>query len=79
MAKRWGENRARILSENIELDRQLTALTEKIAAGERTVLELAGQESQHRDALAAADELLRELRLRIEVGHTHDVRRSKSN
>ncbi len=67
---RWGETRARILSENIELDRQLTALTEKIAAGERTVLELAGQESQHRDALAQADELLRELRLRIEAGHT---------
>jgi chromosome segregation protein len=67
---RWGETRSRILSENIELDRQLTALTEKIGAGERTVLELAGQESQHRDALAQADELLRELRLRIEAGHT---------
>jgi chromosome segregation protein len=67
---RWGETRSRILSENIELDRQLTALTERIAAGERTVLELAGQESRHRDALAQADELLRELRLRIEAGHT---------
>jgi chromosome segregation protein len=67
---RWGETRARILSENIELDRQLTALTERITAGERTVLELAGQESSHRDALAQADELLRELRLRIEAGHT---------
>jgi chromosome segregation protein len=67
---RWGETRSRILSENIELDRQLTALTERIAAGERTVLELAGQESQHRDTLAQADELLRELRLRIEAGHT---------
>ncbi len=35
---RWGENRARILTENIELDRKLTALGEQIVAAERSVL-----------------------------------------
>jgi len=66
---RWGENRARILTENIELDQKLTALGEQIAAAERSVLELSEQEARHRDALAAADEVLRDLRARIETGH----------
>ena len=66
---RWGENRARILTENIELDQKLTALAEQIVAAERSVLELSEQEARHRDALAAADEVLRELRARIETGH----------
>jgi chromosome segregation protein len=66
---RWGESRARILTENIELDQKLTALGEQIAAAERSVLELSEQEARHRDALAAADEVLRELRARIEAGH----------
>ena len=72
---RWGENRARILTENIELDQKLTALAEQIAAAERTVLELAEQEARHREALAAADEVLRDLRARIETGH---ARRSRN-
>jgi chromosome segregation protein len=66
---RWGENRARILTENIELDRKITALSEQIVAGERSVLELSEEEARHREALAAADEVLRELRARIETGH----------
>jgi chromosome segregation protein len=69
--QRWGENRSRILNENIELDQKLTTLTEEIAAGERTVLELAAEEVQHRETLAAADEALRLLRARIETAHTH--------
>ncbi len=68
--QRWGENRARILNENIELDQKVTALTEQIAAGDRTVLELAEQELKHREALASTDESLRTLRARIEVAHT---------
>ena len=67
--QRWGENRARILNENIELDQKLTALTEQIAAGERTVLELAEEDVRHRETLAAADESLRILRARIETAH----------
>ncbi|MDP9053387.1 MAG: chromosome segregation protein SMC [Acidobacteriota bacterium] len=66
---RWGENRARILTENIELDRKLTALAEQIVAGERSVLELSEREARHRETLAAADEVLRALRAKIETGH----------
>jgi chromosome segregation protein len=66
---RWGENRARILTENIELDQKLTALAEQIVAAERSVLELSEQEARHREELATADEVLRELRARIETGH----------
>ena len=65
---RWGENRARILTENIELDQKLTALGEQIVVAERSVLELSEQEARQRDALAAADEVLRDLRARIENG-----------
>jgi chromosome segregation protein len=66
---RWGENRARILTENIELDQKLTALGDQIVAAERSVLELSEREARHRDALASADEVLRDLRARIEKGH----------
>ncbi len=69
--QRWGENRSRILAENIELDQKLTVLTEQIAAAERTVLELAEEEVKHRESLAASDESLRVLRARIETAHTH--------
>ncbi|MDP9171397.1 MAG: chromosome segregation protein SMC, partial [Acidobacteriota bacterium] len=68
--QRWGENRARILNENIELDQKVATLAEQIAAAERAVLELAQQEAGHREALAAADDILRVLRIRIEAGHT---------
>ena len=67
--QRWGENRARILNENIELDQKLTRLTEQIALAERSVLEMSEQEGKQREALAASDEVLRELRVRIEAGH----------
>ncbi|MDE3196474.1 MAG: chromosome segregation protein SMC [Acidobacteriota bacterium] len=67
--QRWGENRARILNENIELDKKLTSLTEQIGLAERSVLEMTEQESRQREALAASDEVLRDLRARIEAGH----------
>ncbi|MES1260216.1 MAG: chromosome segregation protein SMC [Acidobacteriota bacterium] len=67
--QRWGENRARILNENIGLDQKLTGLTEQIVAAERAVLEMAQQEARYREALAASDEVLRDLRVRIESGH----------
>jgi chromosome segregation protein len=69
--QRWGESRSRILNENIELDQKLTSLTEQIANGDRTVLELAAEEVTHRETLAAADESLRVLRARIETAHAH--------
>jgi chromosome segregation protein len=67
--QRWGENRARILNENIELDQNAATLAEQIAVAERAVIEMAEQEGGHREALAAADEILRVLRARIEAGH----------
>jgi chromosome segregation protein len=67
--QRWGENRARILNENVGLDQKLTLLTEQIAVAERAVLEMAQQEGQYRGQLAASDEVLRVLRVRIEAGH----------
>ena len=67
--QRWGENRARILNENIALDQKLTELTEQIVTADRAVLEMAQQEAQYRESLAASDEVLRELRVRIEAGH----------
>ena len=67
--QRWAENRARILNDNIGLDQKLTGLAEQIVAAERAVLEMAEQESVQREALAKADEVLRELRVRIEAGH----------
>ena len=66
---RWGETRARILRENIELDRKLTELAEQITAAERAVLDLSEQAARHRESLASADEVLRDLRARIETGH----------
>jgi chromosome segregation protein len=66
---RWGETRARILAENIELDQKITSLGEQITAAERLVLELSEKEARQREALAAADEVLRELRAKIETGH----------
>ncbi|MEP6714062.1 MAG: chromosome segregation protein SMC [Terriglobia bacterium] len=67
--ERWGENRARILNENIELDQKVGTLGEQIAVAERSVLEMAQQETGYRGSLSSADEVLRELRTRIEVGH----------
>ncbi len=67
----WGEQRARLLTENIELDQKLTSLGEQIVASDRAVLELDEQAARRREALAAADEILRELRAKIETGHAH--------
>jgi chromosome segregation protein len=67
--ERWGETRARILNENIDLDQKISTLAEQIVAAERAVLELANQEAKQREELAAADQALSELRERIEAGH----------
>ena len=67
--QKWSETRARVLTENIELDQKLATLTEQIAGAERTVLELAEKDAAQKLSLAATDETLRDLRARIEIGH----------
>ncbi len=67
--QRWGENRSRILNENIELDQKITLIAEQLTATERSVLELSEQDARQRAALSSNDEILRELRVRIEAGH----------
>ncbi len=67
--QRWGQTRARILNENIGLEQKLTTIEEQITASERSVLELAEAEARNRESLAADDEILRGLRMRIEAGH----------
>lgn len=73
--QRQGETRSRILAENIELDRRLTALASEIADADRAVLEMEQKEAGYREALAAADQVLRDLRTAIEAGH---ARRSEA-
>ena len=67
--ERWGETRARILNDNIDLDQKISTLAEQIVAAERAVLEQANQEAKQREDLAAADQAVSELRERIEAGH----------
>jgi chromosome segregation protein len=57
--ERLGVEKARLLSDNIELDGKSAELTKSIAEVEKVANELAGQESQGRSQLAAAEESLR--------------------
>lgn len=68
--QRWGENRSRIFTENVELDQKVTTLLEQIEETDRAVLELAQQEAGYKEQLAASDTELRAIRTRIETGHT---------
>ena len=68
--QRWGENRARILTENISLDAHFIELTEQIGILDAKVIALSQQDAEQRSTLADADESLRELRQRIEAAHT---------
>jgi chromosome segregation protein len=67
--QRWGENRARILNENIGLDHTITTLTAEIATAERAILEMAEDDAKHRTDLSAFEVSLKELRGRMEAGH----------
>jgi chromosome segregation protein len=67
--ERMGETRSRLLEENIELDKRATQLAEDIIVRETSVAGLANQEASHRVEFAAAEEALKQLRARIEVGY----------
>jgi chromosome segregation protein len=65
--ERLGVERARLLSDNIELDRRAGELVEEIRSVEHTVARLAEQETSLRANLAALEDALRELRLNVQM------------
>ncbi len=64
--ERLGVERARLLSDNIELDRRAGELVEAILAAEEMVAELATRETTQRTNLAALDEQLKQLRVNVQ-------------
>ena len=65
--ERLGVERARLLADNIELDRRATELVELIAGSEQTAAELAEKETTQRADLAALDEALKQLRITVQA------------
>ncbi|HUS05838.1 MAG TPA: hypothetical protein VMZ52_06070, partial [Bryobacteraceae bacterium] len=65
--ERLGVEKARLLSDNIELDGRASQLAEQILAGEGVVNEMAAREQQMRAALASAEELLKQARLDVQA------------
>ncbi|MBS1856325.1 MAG: chromosome segregation protein SMC [Acidobacteria bacterium] len=66
---RLGEVRARLLADNIELDRKAGVLAEQITTLEAQVNEMAAQEAAMREKLRAADEELKILRAGVQETH----------
>jgi chromosome segregation protein len=64
--ERLGEQRARLLADNIELDRKATELAESIAQLEARVNEMAQQDAGMRDALRGGEEELKVLRASVQ-------------
>ncbi len=67
--ERLGIHRAGLLANNIELDRKLAALGEQTFQTEAAVNQLAGEEARMREALAAAEEERKQLRMKVEEAH----------
>jgi chromosome segregation protein len=67
--ERLGELRARLLADNIELDRQSAALAEEISGLEIRVNEMATEDDALREALRTGEEELKGLRMSVEAGH----------
>jgi chromosome segregation protein len=65
--ERLGVERARLLSDNIELDGRAAQLTEQIAGLEQVVAQLATQESAYRAQLLALEESLKALRIEVQT------------
>jgi chromosome segregation protein len=64
--ERLGIERARLLSDNIELDRRAGELVEEIRLAEESVLRLAEQETTLRANLATLEENLKQLRIDVQ-------------
>ena len=67
--ERLGEQRARLLADNIELDQRVAALSEEIAAIEARVNEMAQQDAAMRESLRAGEEELKNWRLNVQELH----------
>jgi chromosome segregation protein len=65
--ERLGVERARLLSDNIELDRRASELVEAIAAADGAVADLAARETSQRTNLAALDDTLKQLRINVQA------------
>jgi chromosome segregation protein len=65
--ERLGVERARLLSDNIELDRRAGELVELILGFENVVADLAGRETTLRAGLAALDDALKQLRMTVQA------------
>ena len=64
--ERLGMERARLLSDNIELDRRAGELIALIGAAEEIAGELAGRETTQRSDLAMLDDALKQLRITVQ-------------
>jgi chromosome segregation protein len=67
--ERLGEVRARLLADNIELDRKAAALAEQITTLDTQVNELATQDAAMREKLRAGEEELKGLRAAVQETH----------
>jgi chromosome segregation protein len=63
---RMGELRARLLADNIELDRKLALLAERITVVEAAANDMAARDTELRETLRAREEGLKTLRARLE-------------
>ena len=69
--ERLGVHRAGLLADNIELDRKLAALAEQALRTEAAVNQLAAEEARMRETLAATEDGLKQLRVKVEEAHTN--------
>ncbi|HWZ57146.1 MAG TPA: chromosome segregation protein SMC, partial [Verrucomicrobiae bacterium] len=67
--ERLGIERARLLADNIELDRKSAELAAQTLAAEADVNRLAFEETQLRELLSDTDEKLKTLRSEVEIAH----------
>jgi len=67
--ERLGEQRARLLADNIELDQKAAQLAEEITALEAQVNEMAAQDAGMREGLRAGEEALKVLRAGVQETH----------
>ncbi len=68
---RLGVHRASLLANNIELDRKLATLAEQALQTEDIVNRMAAEEARMRENLAATEDELKQLRVKVEEAHTN--------